>query len=81
MNANFEQCVIHPFKYNHFLLTPLLLDIMATIGLQVLVAGLYLSAEDNSVQSSRPPTKHKFLLEKMMLIIIQYLLKCLVTHH
>ena len=40
-------------------LTPLLLDIMATMGLHVLVAGLYRSADDNSVQSSRPPTDRK----------------------
>ena len=38
------------------LLTPLLLELMATIGLHVLVFGLYRSADDSSVASSRPPT-------------------------
>lgn len=38
------------------ILTPLLRDVIATMGLQVFVCGLYLSAEDNSMQSSRPPT-------------------------
>lgn len=38
------------------LCTPERRDIIATMGLQVLVAGLYLSAEESSVQSSRPPT-------------------------
>lgn len=38
------------------MLTPLRLDVIATIGLQVFVCGLYRSADDNSMQSSRPPT-------------------------
>lgn len=36
--------------------TPLRRDVIATIGLQVLVFGLNRSADDNSIQSSRPPT-------------------------
>lgn len=36
--------------------TPLRLDVIATIGLHVFVCGLYRSADDNSIQSSRPPT-------------------------
>lgn len=42
--------------------TPLRLEVMATMGLHVLVCGLYRSALDNSMQSSRPPTAYIKLL-------------------
>ena len=50
-------------------LTPLLLDIIATIGLQVLVAGLYRSAEESSVQSSLPPTKISRIIVLLQTIV------------
>ena len=45
------------------MLTPLLLDIMATMGLHVFADGLYLSAEESSVKSSLPPTAYIWLLK------------------
>ena len=51
--------------HNHsryVLLTPLLLDVIATTGCHVLVWGLYLSALLSSEESSRPPTAYIMLL-------------------